>query len=190
MVLLDEMLAACAREASNKSLELIFSSHLFYQNRQEKFISRLAGKLHQAHQKVRRWVTSGIRRSESRCCFHPRASKEAEGPSDVPPVSLLRLSRQPLTLLPLGSFLRCRRAAKEGGQHHALHHGAGCQVCGAPPPQRHAPAGHHRGLPGEEGRVPGQQGESSRGGPLQESSSSAGRCVLRSSRSWSSPSAG
>lgn len=43
MALLDEMLAACAREASNKSLELIFSSHLFYQNRQEKFISRLAG---------------------------------------------------------------------------------------------------------------------------------------------------
>lgn len=43
MALLDEMLAACAREASNKSLELIFSSHLFYQNRQEKFISSLAG---------------------------------------------------------------------------------------------------------------------------------------------------
>lgn len=43
MALLDEMLAACAREASNKSLELIFSSHLFYQNRQEKFIGRLAG---------------------------------------------------------------------------------------------------------------------------------------------------
>ena len=43
MALLDEMLAACAREASNKSLELIFSSHLFYQNRQEKFIISLAG---------------------------------------------------------------------------------------------------------------------------------------------------
>lgn len=43
MALLDEMLAACAGEASNKSLELIFSSHLFYQNRQERFISRLAG---------------------------------------------------------------------------------------------------------------------------------------------------
>lgn len=46
MALLDEMLAACAREASNKSLELIFSSHLFYQNRQERFISSLAGKVH------------------------------------------------------------------------------------------------------------------------------------------------
>ncbi|XP_029379903.1 fas-activated serine/threonine kinase [Echeneis naucrates] len=45
MVLLDEMLAACAREASNKSLELIFSSHLFYQNRQERFISSLAEEL-------------------------------------------------------------------------------------------------------------------------------------------------
>lgn len=43
MALLDEMLSACAREASNKSLELIFSSHLFYQNRQEKFIISLAG---------------------------------------------------------------------------------------------------------------------------------------------------
>lgn len=43
MALLDEMLAASAREASNKSLELIFSSHLFYQNRQERFISSLAG---------------------------------------------------------------------------------------------------------------------------------------------------
>lgn len=43
MALLDEMLAACVREASNKSLELIFSSHLFYQNRQERFISSLAG---------------------------------------------------------------------------------------------------------------------------------------------------
>lgn len=43
MALLDEMLSACAREASNKSLELIFSSHLFYQNRQERFISSLAG---------------------------------------------------------------------------------------------------------------------------------------------------
>uniref|UniRef100_A0A3P9JJ04 Fas-activated serine/threonine kinase n=1 Tax=Oryzias latipes TaxID=8090 RepID=A0A3P9JJ04_ORYLA len=45
MVLLDEMLAACAREASNKSLELIFSSHLFYQNRQERFIVSLAEEL-------------------------------------------------------------------------------------------------------------------------------------------------
>lgn len=45
MALLDEMLAACAREASNKSLELIFSSHLFYQNRQERFISSLAEEL-------------------------------------------------------------------------------------------------------------------------------------------------
>lgn len=45
MALLDEMLAACAREASNKSLELIFSSHLFYQNRQERFISSLAGNI-------------------------------------------------------------------------------------------------------------------------------------------------
>uniref|UniRef100_A0A1A8J4Z7 Fas-activated serine/threonine kinase n=1 Tax=Nothobranchius kuhntae TaxID=321403 RepID=A0A1A8J4Z7_NOTKU len=45
MALLDEMLAACAQEASNKSLELIFSSHLFYQNRQERFISSLAEEL-------------------------------------------------------------------------------------------------------------------------------------------------
>ncbi|KAJ3596494.1 hypothetical protein NHX12_002901 [Muraenolepis orangiensis] len=45
MTLLDEMLAACVREASNKSLELIFSSHLFYQNRQEKFICSLAEEL-------------------------------------------------------------------------------------------------------------------------------------------------
>ncbi|XP_076829754.1 fas-activated serine/threonine kinase [Brachyhypopomus gauderio] len=45
MALLDEMLAVCAREASNKSLELIFSSHLFYQNRQEKFVSSLAEEL-------------------------------------------------------------------------------------------------------------------------------------------------
>ncbi|KAG9273892.1 fas-activated serine/threonine kinase [Astyanax mexicanus] len=45
MALLDEMLAACASEASNKSLELIFSSHLFYQNRQEKFIGSLAEEL-------------------------------------------------------------------------------------------------------------------------------------------------
>ncbi|XP_046884394.1 fas-activated serine/threonine kinase [Hypomesus transpacificus] len=45
MALLDEMLAACAREASNKSLELIFSSHLFYQNRQERFINSLAEEL-------------------------------------------------------------------------------------------------------------------------------------------------
>ncbi|KAL2097721.1 hypothetical protein ACEWY4_006928 [Coilia grayii] len=45
MALLDEMLSACAREASNKSLELIFSSHLFYQNRQEKFIISLAEEL-------------------------------------------------------------------------------------------------------------------------------------------------
>lgn len=46
MALLDEMLSACAREASNKSLELIFSSHLFYQNRQEKFIISLAGEFY------------------------------------------------------------------------------------------------------------------------------------------------
>ncbi|XP_059915122.1 fas-activated serine/threonine kinase [Gadus macrocephalus] len=45
MALLDEMLAACVREASNKSLELIFSSHLFYQNRQERFIASLAKEL-------------------------------------------------------------------------------------------------------------------------------------------------
>ncbi|KAL0966872.1 hypothetical protein UPYG_G00301210 [Umbra pygmaea] len=45
MALLDEMLAACAREASNKSLELIFSSHLFYQNRQERFVCSLAEEL-------------------------------------------------------------------------------------------------------------------------------------------------
>nr|XP_057922873.1 fas-activated serine/threonine kinase [Doryrhamphus excisus] len=45
MALLDEMLAACAKEASNKSLEFIFSSHLFYQNRQERFIRSLAEEL-------------------------------------------------------------------------------------------------------------------------------------------------
>ncbi|XP_049604094.1 fas-activated serine/threonine kinase [Syngnathus scovelli] len=45
MALLDEMLAACAREANNKSLEFIFSSHLFYQNRQERFIRSLADEL-------------------------------------------------------------------------------------------------------------------------------------------------
>ncbi|KAK1875295.1 Fas-activated serine/threonine kinase [Dissostichus eleginoides] len=45
MALLDEMLAACVREASNKSLEMIFSSHLFYQNRQERFIRSLAGEM-------------------------------------------------------------------------------------------------------------------------------------------------
>ncbi|KAI4793849.1 hypothetical protein KUCAC02_032455 [Chaenocephalus aceratus] len=45
MALLDEMLAACVREASNKSLETIFSSHLFYQNRQERFIRSLAEEL-------------------------------------------------------------------------------------------------------------------------------------------------
>uniref|UniRef100_UPI00398EDA40 fas-activated serine/threonine kinase n=1 Tax=Pristiophorus japonicus TaxID=55135 RepID=UPI00398EDA40 len=45
MTLLDEMLATCSREASNKSLELIFSSQLFYENRQEKFISSLAEEL-------------------------------------------------------------------------------------------------------------------------------------------------
>lgn len=45
MALLDEMLATCAREASNKSLELIFSSPLFHENRQEKFISSLAEEL-------------------------------------------------------------------------------------------------------------------------------------------------
>ncbi|XP_072544292.1 fas-activated serine/threonine kinase isoform X2 [Salminus brasiliensis] len=45
MALLDEMLAACACEVSNKSLEIIFSSHLLYQNRQEKFISSLAEEL-------------------------------------------------------------------------------------------------------------------------------------------------
>ncbi|KAK5860523.1 hypothetical protein PBY51_021992 [Eleginops maclovinus] len=45
MALLDEMLAACVREASNKSLEMIFSSHLFYQNRQERFICSLAEEL-------------------------------------------------------------------------------------------------------------------------------------------------
>ncbi|KAJ0012206.1 hypothetical protein NQD34_013181 [Periophthalmus magnuspinnatus] len=45
MALLDEMLAACAAEASNRSLELIFSSHLFHQSRQERFITRLAEEL-------------------------------------------------------------------------------------------------------------------------------------------------
>ncbi|XP_041101931.1 uncharacterized protein LOC121313456 [Polyodon spathula] len=45
MTLLDEMLSACAREASNKSLEIIFSSQLFYENRQEKFISSLGEEL-------------------------------------------------------------------------------------------------------------------------------------------------
>ncbi|XP_054625153.1 fas-activated serine/threonine kinase [Dunckerocampus dactyliophorus] len=45
MALLDEMLAACAKEASNKSLEFIFSSHLFYQNRLERFIRSLAEEL-------------------------------------------------------------------------------------------------------------------------------------------------
>lgn len=45
MALLDEMLAVCVSEASNRSLELIFSSHLFHQNRQEKFIKRLAEEL-------------------------------------------------------------------------------------------------------------------------------------------------
>ncbi|XP_076023829.1 fas-activated serine/threonine kinase [Genypterus blacodes] len=47
MALLDEMLAACAHEASDKTLELIFSSHLFYHSRQERFISSLAEELPQ-----------------------------------------------------------------------------------------------------------------------------------------------
>lgn len=42
MALLDEMLAACASETTNKSLEVIFSSHLFHQNRQVRFIGSLA----------------------------------------------------------------------------------------------------------------------------------------------------
>ncbi|XP_069778785.1 fas-activated serine/threonine kinase isoform X2 [Narcine bancroftii] len=45
MSLLDEMLAMCCREASNKSLELIFTSQVFYENRQEKFIRSLAEEL-------------------------------------------------------------------------------------------------------------------------------------------------
>lgn len=45
MTLLDEMLAACVSEASNRSLELIFNSHLFHQNRQERFLRRLAEEL-------------------------------------------------------------------------------------------------------------------------------------------------
>lgn len=45
MALLDEMLAACVSEASNRSLELIFNSHLFHQNRQERFLKRLAEEL-------------------------------------------------------------------------------------------------------------------------------------------------
>ncbi|XP_009996345.1 PREDICTED: fas-activated serine/threonine kinase [Chaetura pelagica] len=38
LALLDEMLALCAQEANNKALEAIFSSQLFYENRQERFI--------------------------------------------------------------------------------------------------------------------------------------------------------
>ncbi|CAM9369021.1 unnamed protein product [Lampetra planeri] len=45
LVLLDEMLSTCVAQASNKSLELIFSSQLFYENRQEKFINKLAEEL-------------------------------------------------------------------------------------------------------------------------------------------------
>ncbi|XP_077472469.1 fas-activated serine/threonine kinase [Stigmatopora argus] len=45
MALLDEMLATCAGEADNKSLEFIFGSQLFYQNRQERFIRSLAEEL-------------------------------------------------------------------------------------------------------------------------------------------------
>lgn len=42
LALLDEMLALCAQEASNKALEAIFSSQLFYENRQERFIHSMA----------------------------------------------------------------------------------------------------------------------------------------------------
>uniref|UniRef100_A0A8C8S9L8 Fas activated serine/threonine kinase n=1 Tax=Pelusios castaneus TaxID=367368 RepID=A0A8C8S9L8_9SAUR len=42
LALLDEMLALCAQEASNKALEAIFSSQLFYENRQERFIRSMA----------------------------------------------------------------------------------------------------------------------------------------------------
>uniref|UniRef100_A0A8C4NMH8 Fas-activated serine/threonine kinase n=1 Tax=Eptatretus burgeri TaxID=7764 RepID=A0A8C4NMH8_EPTBU len=43
--LLDEMLAACASQVSNRALEAIFSSQLFYENRHEKFIMKLAEEL-------------------------------------------------------------------------------------------------------------------------------------------------
>ncbi|XP_030920758.1 fas-activated serine/threonine kinase [Geospiza fortis] len=43
LALLDEMLALCAQEANNKALEAIFSSQLFYENRQERFIRSMAG---------------------------------------------------------------------------------------------------------------------------------------------------
>ncbi|XP_065687433.1 fas-activated serine/threonine kinase [Patagioenas fasciata] len=42
LALLDEMLALCAQEANNKALEAIFSSQLFYENRQERFIHSMA----------------------------------------------------------------------------------------------------------------------------------------------------
>nr|XP_054484416.1 fas-activated serine/threonine kinase [Agelaius phoeniceus] len=42
LALLDEMLALCAQEANNKALEAIFSSQLFYENRQERFIRSMA----------------------------------------------------------------------------------------------------------------------------------------------------
>lgn len=44
LALLDEMLALCAQEANNKALEAIFSSQLFYENRQERFIRSMAGR--------------------------------------------------------------------------------------------------------------------------------------------------
>ncbi|XP_053914386.1 fas-activated serine/threonine kinase [Cuculus canorus] len=42
LALLDEMLALSAQEANNKALEAIFSSQLFYENRQERFIRSMA----------------------------------------------------------------------------------------------------------------------------------------------------
>lgn len=74
MALLDEMLAACAREASNKSLELIFSSHLFYQNRQERFINSLAGTVHQQEQG----------HIHARQCLETDSSRQSAVPELVP----------------------------------------------------------------------------------------------------------
>ncbi|XP_017591801.1 PREDICTED: fas-activated serine/threonine kinase [Corvus brachyrhynchos] len=52
LALLDEMLALCAQEANNKALEAIFSSQLFYENRQERFIRSMAEWLPQLDSKV------------------------------------------------------------------------------------------------------------------------------------------
>lgn len=148
LALLDEMLALCAQEANNKALEAIFSSQLFYENRQERFIRSMAGR---GRVPARRRSLPGTRcpLQPHGLISNPRAPlglcQRQLGPCGAPGPQCWQLEAQMLLQHPVGEPLPCPLCCVRGQRAAGLLPGGSAE---RPPPP--ALRGSLPGCPGQE----------------------------------------